>query len=466
MKKILSLTLALLAAAGMQAGEKARYVFYFIGDGMGMGHVNAAETYNRDVLHNDRPLLMAGFPVAAQVRTYSANRPITDSAAAGTALSTGHKTKNGMVGMAPDTTAVYSISTDFMRAGYPVGICTTVAGDDATPASFYAHAAGRGEKATISAQAINSGVNFFGAPVFRGMTDGNGRPTDWVKRMEKEGGYTVVYDSDPYSGTGRRPSKMLMLSSRPDGDQAGYTIDSIPGALTARTLTQTCLDQLLYDVKTNGAPGFFMMMEGGNIDWAAHANDGGAVIKEVLNFQQAIEVAYRFYLQHPDETLIVVTADHDTGGLALGRADNGNPDVSLADFQRISKGRFTDWCSEQARSGEKLTWERMRKFMEENLGFWQGVPVTAEEERELKEAFEKTYGATHEADTKTLYETFSHFTIKVFDIFNRHLGTGFTTGSHTANFVPVYALGAGAELFSRNLNNTEIPGLILKAAGL
>lgn len=149
MKKFILAGIAALAAAGMMA-EDARYIFYFIGDGMGMGHVNATEIYNRDVLKNDSPLLMMTFPVASQARTYSASSPITDSAAAGTALSSGYKAKNSMVGMNPDTVPVESIAMDFMKAGFPVGVGTTVQADDATPAAWYAHAADRGMKETIS----------------------------------------------------------------------------------------------------------------------------------------------------------------------------------------------------------------------------------------------------------------------------------------------------------------------------
>ena len=103
MKNLKTLIAALMMTiCAFGAGARARYIFYFIGDGMGMGHVYATETYNRDVLGNSSPILMMRFPVATQVRTYSFDRSITDSAAAGTALSTGHKTRNGMVGMAPD----------------------------------------------------------------------------------------------------------------------------------------------------------------------------------------------------------------------------------------------------------------------------------------------------------------------------------------------------------------------------
>ena len=133
---------------------EAKYIFYFIGDGMGMGHVATAETYNHDYLKSTELLLMMQFPYAGQVRTYSANDRITDSAAAGTALATGHKTNNGMIGMNADTVAVMSIAKILKSNGFAVGVASTVAGDDATPAAFYACSPSRHNKYEIAQQAF------------------------------------------------------------------------------------------------------------------------------------------------------------------------------------------------------------------------------------------------------------------------------------------------------------------------
>lgn len=438
-----------------------KYVFYFIGDGMGMGHVNAAETYNRDVLGNSEPLLMLRFPVAAQVRTYSANKPITDSAAAGTALANGNKTNNGMIAVSPDSTKIYrSIAYDFFDAKYRVGIATSVAGDDATPAAFYANAYSRHDNLLIAAQVVKSYFNFFAGAVWRGSRDKDGNPNGWRKLLDNAG-LNVYTDPDEIINLKERPRVALLMAEHPYGDQIGYTIDSIAGALTLPQITAAGLAQL-YDPER----GFFFMVEGGNIDWAAHANDGGAVIKEILNFQKAIDVAYQFYLAHPDETLIVITADHDTGGMALGRYDNSNPNLRLADFQRISKDRFSDYCKELLANGKPISWEEMKQFLSENLGFWDAVTLTEDEEEDLKEDFDRTFIARQGKDIKTLYNDFNQFAVRVFDILNSRMGIGWTATYHTGNFVPLYAIGAGSELFCRNLDNTQVPALIIQAAGL
>jgi len=463
MKRTFFLGLAASAAMSMTA-EDAKYIFYFIGDGMGLGHVNATEIYNRDVLKNDSPLLMLTFPVASQCRTYSANSPITDSAAAGTALSTGVKTKNSMIAMTPDTVPVNSIAVDFMNAGYAVGVGTTVQADDATPSAWYAHAANRGMKEIIASQAANSGLSFLAGGGFKLYNAGREAFEEFVATMKK-GNYEVAEGYKAFkelNGKSRRQQKVLLYPENVGGGQVGYTIDSIPGALTCAQITEACL-QTLQNVNPDK---FMMMIEGGNIDWAAHANDGGCVIKEILNFQDAINVAYQFYLRHPDETLIVITADHDTGGMAYGRQSPYGQNIAYADAQKISKDSFGDWTRRWGKDQKNPMWEEMETELREKLGFWDKVPVTEQETKELKALFDSTFISKKSTDEKTLYQTFNAFTAKAFDILNSHIGIGWTSTYHAGNFVPVYAVGANSNYFSGNLNNTEIPMLIKRAAGL
>ncbi|MDE6649605.1 MAG: alkaline phosphatase [Muribaculaceae bacterium] len=463
MKKIL-LSVMMAAAATAASAEDAKYVFYFIGDGMGLGHVNATEAYNRDVLNSEQPLLMMTFPVASQARSYSASSPITDSAAAGTALSTGHKTKNSMIAMDPDTVAVNSIAVDFMNAGYAVGVGTTVQADDATPAAWYAHAENRGMKETIAPQAAESGLSFLAGGHFKLNGAGDAAFAEFLNVMRK-GNYEIAEGYAAFNELKRKggkfPQKVMMYSDNPTWGQVGYTIDSIPGALTCAQITDACL----YTLENVSPDKFLMMIEGGNIDWAAHANDGGGVIKEILNFQDAINVAYQFYLRHPAETLIVVTADHDTGGMSLGR-NGGKYDLAYADAQKISKDVFGEWTRNWGKSTENPSWEEMEKALRDKLGFWTIVPVTERETKELKDLFDETFISKKAQDEKTLYHTFNAFTAKAFSILNHHMGIGWTTTSHAGNFVPVYAVGANAQYFTGSLDNTDIPKLIKCAAGL
>lgn len=463
MKRFVLTAVAAAASFAIMA-ENAKYVFYFIGDGMGLGHVNATEVYNRDVLKSNQPILMMTFPVASQARTFSTSSPITDSAAAGTALSSGHKTKNSMIGMNPDTVPVNSIAIDFMKAGYAVGVGTTVQADDATPAAWYAHAANRNMKESIAPQAAQSGLSFLAGGGFKLKGAGEEAFQEFLKVMKK-GDYEIVQGYAAFNelkGKGAKfPQKLMMYPSREYGGQVGYTIDSIPGAMTCAQITEACLHTL----ENVNPDKFLMMIEGGNIDWAAHANDGGAVIKEILNFQDAINVAYQFYLRHPDETLIVVTADHDTGGMAFGR-DGGPYNVAYADAQKISKDSFADWTRKWGTDTKDPNWEEMEKVLKDKLGFWTTVPVSEWQTKELKQLFEDTFVSKKAEDQQTLYHTFNAFTAKVFSILNYHMGIGWTSTYHAGNMVPVYAIGANARYFSGSLDNADIPKLIMRAAGI
>lgn len=463
MKRILLSGIVAVATLAMIADD-ARYVFYFIGDGMGLGHVNATEAYNRDVLKSEQPILMMTFPVASQARTYSASSPITDSAAAGTALSAGVKTKNSMIGMNPDTVAVNSIAVDFMKAGYAVGVGTTVQADDATPAAWYAHAENRGMKETIAPQAAASGLSFLAGGGFKLHGAGEEAFVEFLNTMRK-GNYEIAEGYAAFNELKRKggkfPQKVMLMPENAAGGQVGYTIDSIPGYLTCAQITEACLHTL----ESVNPDKFLMMIEGGNIDWAAHSNDGGGVIKEILNFQDAINVAYQFYLRHPAETLIVVTADHDTGAMAYGR-NGGAYNIAYADAQKISKDAFADWTRNWGKETANPTWEEMEQVLKEKLGFWTTVPLSERETKELKELFDDTFISKRAEDEKTLYHTFNAFTAKAFAILNHHMGIGWTTTYHAGNFVPVYAIGANAQYFTGSLDNNEIPLLIKRACGV
>ncbi len=170
-------------------------------------------------------------------------------------------------------------------------------------------------------------------------------------------------------------------------------------------------------------------------------------------------MAYDFYLSHPDETLIVVTADHDTGGMAL----NGKVNLGMADYQRMSKDAMSDYFREMIKNGTPVSWAEMKDFLKAKLGFWTSVKVNDAQNEMLEKAFEKTFVAREGKDEKGLYNSFDEFVNKVFDVMNHRIGTHFTTRSHSANPVPVFAIGKGSELFGTVMNNTEIPVKILKA---
>ncbi len=460
-KHLLAAT-ALMAASSAQA-DAPRYIFYFIGDGMGLNPVMTAQTYNRLVLQNDKPLTMMQMPVASWCQTWSVSSPVTDSAAAGTALSTGTKTKNGMLGMGPDTTSVTSLAAQLYDRGYGIGIITSVCPDDATPGAFYAHVANRSQYYDIGIQAARSGYHFLGGSSWRGTKDKEGNPTD-LEAVMTQNGYQTVYGPE---GIDKINSEKVVLLNTPgagnNDNNIGYTIDSLPGALTLPVITRACLDHLT----ARHPDKFFMMVEGGNIDHALHGNDGGTAIMEILNFQQALALAYDFYLQHPDETLILVTADHDTGGSAMvSSSQGGAPRLEYFKYQKVSKEAFSNYCKGILRSRMIYKWEDMEQYLRENLGFFDHVPVSDAEKAELQKLFNDTFELRNSADEKTLYANFNAFAVRVFKLLNDAAGVRFNTGSHAGGPVPVFAVGAGSEAFMNVNNNCCLARKLRKIAEL
>ena len=385
----------------ISAQQKAKYVFYFIGDGMGFNHVSLTEYWlgHTQGVFDSRPLSFSQFPVLGWAVTHSESNLITDSAAAGTALSTGNKTKNGMLATGPDSTALTSISYKIHDAGYKVGISSTVGINHATPAAFYGHNVNRGNYYEIASEIPASEFEFFAGG---GAIESTGDDEDKVSVYEaiENGGYVIaegMEGMDDFAAKKDGAEKMMLLQK--DGrlrTELPYAIDMKEYDMTQADLVRASID-FLYDEEGEG---FFVMSEGGRIDWASHGNDTKAVILETLSLSDAVAEAVRFYNEHPDETLIVVTADHETGGLTLSWEKGYN--LYLDKLEEIS-------CSKD---------------------------MVSEEERERMNEI------SHEARI------------------------GWTTGDHSAANVPVFAIGAGSDLFSGRMDNTDIPKRICEAMGV
>lgn len=438
-----------------EKNQELKYIFYFIGDGMGLNPVLAGEAFNRSVLGNDTPLLMLQFPVTSYATSHSASSDVTDSAAGGTALATGHKTRNGMVGMDADSVAVQSIASKLFNQGWGVGLVTTGAPDDATPASFYAHQPNRGMYYEIGAEAAKSGYQFIAGSNWRGLRDKKGNDTGLAK-MFADNDVVTVRGLDALRGVDSRRVVLLNTDSV-HSSTIGYTVDSIPGVLTLPGMTEACLKHL----QKVSPDRFFMMVEEGDIDHSAHSNDGGGVVHEVLTLQNAIRVAYDFYLQHPDETLIVVSADHNTGGMALGNMFcSYMANLKTIPYQRISKDRFSDWCRKLLKDKTPVSWDDMKKELTDKFGYWTAVPLTKEQEEYIRREFDRTFVQGDARTHETMYNSSNNFVEAVFDTFNDIAGIGFTTERHTGDFVPVFAIGVDSSRFQGLHDNTDLPKLI------
>lgn len=461
MMKKLSILALFIAIAISAVADAPKYIFYFIGDGMGPSQVLSTQHYLRQALNSDRQLSMTKLPVNSYVVTYSASSPVTDSAAAGTALSTGHKTRNGMLGMDADTIAVTSVAKILHDNGYGVAILTNVPADDATPGAFYAHVPNRAMFYEIGRDAADSDYELIAGSALRGTVYPDGQPTDLLPYLESKGVAMVSTPEELLASDSRRA--ILVPATSTTRWNTGYAIDAIEGTPSLADLTSAAIAHL----QKHTPDRFFIMTEGGNIDHAGHANDAGTAIKDVLAFDEAIERAIDFYVEHPAETLIVITADHETGGMSIGNNAAGyTAFTQYFEPQKISKEGFSKYCDQMIAEGQTITWPEMKQYLTDNLGLYTVVPVDEARDARLQEAFNRTFLEKNAQRQETLYADLNHFPVEVFNVLNTVAGIGWTTNGHSGSPVPLYAAGAGARLFIGQNDNTAVPEKILQAAGL
>ena len=307
--------ITLTSCCNKQDNTRAKYVFLFIGDGMGATHVAAAESYisHKAGKLGGEQLLMTTFPYYGTCTTHSADRNVTCSSAAGTAIACGEKANNGTVGINKDSVKIYSVAHELHKDGYNVGIISTVPLNHATPSAFYAHNVSRGNGYEISQDIPSSEYEYFAGAGFLELKgkEGNDVATD---AFLEENGYVVGYGVEEFLRKSEGKEKAIFCQASNKEESADNYISD---AKEAEDVSLAKMLELGMDFIGTEEP-FFFMCEGGTIDWAAHDNRTMSMVTDVISFDEAIKVAYEFYLKHKDETLIVVTADHETGGLTLG----------------------------------------------------------------------------------------------------------------------------------------------------
>lgn len=476
--KIRTLIIVLIAVTIIQGcgnisqnSPKAKYVFYFIGDGMGFQHVTAAQSFQaalQNRIGNDH-LSFTRFPVAGNSSTYAYNRYITGSAAAGTALATGSKTSINTIGLNHNhSDTLFSIAYTAKNAGLNVGIATSVSIDHATPAAFYAHQKSRDYYHNISHDLLKSGYRFFASGGFR---DPEGKYTDNPKGniydVGKELGFYFTQSLSLNDSLLNNYSTIVYSTPSPSEKyNLKYHIDNNPDDVTLAQITSMGINVL------DNPNGFFFMIEGGKIDWASHDNDAASAIKDVIAFSDAIAVAVEFYKKHPDETLIVVTADHETGGLSLGNRLNGyESNISLLENQKSSLDVFNKKVKEfKEVHANKPSFNEVLQFLEQELGLGREDAKLSDDQLDwLKYAYNASIANLTKEQSKKYRKEFGSFdpiASASIQILNQKAGIGWTSLSHTGSIVPVYALGAHQDLFNGQMDNIDIPRKIAQAMGL
>jgi alkaline phosphatase len=282
----------------------------------------------------------------------------------------------------------------------------------------------------------------------------NTKAPDIFPQIE-QAGYFIAKGYDDFKANAGKSKKTVLVTKNweaPDG--IPFAIDRTSDDLTLKQITEAAIEALTKD----NNKGFFLMLEGGRIDWAGHSNDPGANIKEVIDMDEAVKVAYEFYKKHPKETLIVITADHETGGLTAGK---GNMRIDVLQHQKMSFDKLTGKIKDlSASKNDNLSWDDVKNLLTETLGFWKEIPIKWEHEKALRDAYEDTFTQRRGATGLN----YSLISTKAKQVMSESAQLGWATGSHSANYVPVFAIGAGQELFNAKMDNTDIPKNIIKAA--
>lgn len=443
-------------------GMSPKYIFVFVGDGMSMTQIAATEMFLAagESKPNQKKLSFSQFEAQGLTTTYDAGSLITDSASAVTALASGNKTLSGVINMDTTKTKKFTTIAELGKSkGYKIGVISSVSINHATPAGFYAKEASRGNYYEIGLQLANSSFDYFGGGGFVHPT-GKEKDQKDLYEIVKEKGFKLARTPEEINALKNGDKAVAISSILADGNALNYDMDRSENELSLADFTKKGIDVL------NNRKGFMLFVEAGKIDWACHANDGMAAIKDVIAFNESINVAMDFMKKNPRDTLIVVTGDHETGGMSLGFA--GTKYSTFFDIlkeQKMSYVKFDEIIAEMREENKLSSLNDILPIIKENFGLNTDNPesnlyLTEYEIKQLQEAFDLSKKEeTSRPESKEIYLTFGGYeplSVQVSHILNRKAGIGWTSYSHTAVPVPTYATGRGSDLFDGYYDNTDI----------
>ena len=462
-----------------QAVKAPKYVFLFIGDGMSYPQIQSTADYlgaledadywqaepslddnGGAVLDGPSYLNFMNFEAAGSAVTYDSNSFCPDSASTATSISTGHKTYSGTINMDETGTTAYETIAEKVhdQLGMKVGVISSVNLNHATPAAFYAHQASRNDYYEIGLELVESGFEYFAGGGLLKPTGAEGDQAD-LYTLAEEAGYNVVKTQAEAEKVTEGPV-VIVDEHLADGDAMAYELDRTDDMWALADYVEKGIEVLDND------KGFFMMCEGGKIDWACHANDAASSIHDTKAMADAVQVAIDFAEEHPDETLILVTGDHETGGLTIGFAGTDyDTYLNLLESQKISFAKYdSDYVA--AYKENKTSFEDVLADIETLFGLktegeeGDKLVLTPYELSQLKTAYEKSINETatgmDEQQEYVMYGTYEPLTVTITHILNNKSGVSFTSYSHTGLPVAVLAHGLNAEQFNGYYDNTEI----------
>ncbi len=443
-----------------EENDMPKYIFLFIGDGMSYPQITAAQDYLGTLEHEhieDVRLGFTQFESLGNATTYDATSFAPDSASTATSIATGEKTHSGVVNMDITKTIPLEAISEKLKEqlGYEIGIVSNAGINHATPAAFYAHQESRNNYYEIGEELITSDFDYFGCGGIKKFDD-DGREN--LYDLAEENGYSIYDTKESILNIDEKDDKVIAISPTLEWGALPYAIDLAEDDLDLADFTRKGIEVLDKD------KGFFMMVESGKIDWAGHANDAMTIIQETVAFDEAIQEAYEFYLEHPEDTLILVTGDHETGGLSVGYAGTGySTYLDVLENQKMSGTAYDSIVGELVE--KEASFEEVLVSIEEVFGL-----TTDEEANELLQLTDREYNLLLDAyevafaeekveyteDMELLYGGYNPITVTTIHILNNKAGIDFTSYAHTALPVPVYAQGKYSEKFVGSYDNTNI----------
>ncbi|MDL2250404.1 alkaline phosphatase [Lachnospiraceae bacterium OttesenSCG-928-J05] len=452
-------------------GKTPKYVFLFIGDGMSYPQFQSASDYlgaleeNDDILSGNKNLSFMDFEVAGSATTYDSTSFCPDSASTATSIASGHKTHSGVINMDESKSESYETIAEKLKEqkDYNVGIITSVNLNHATPAAFYAHQASRGSYYEIGQELIDSDFDYFAGG---GLLLSTGKEEDQkdLYAIAEESGYTVADTKAEAEALAEGDKAIVIGEDLADADSISYEIDRAEDSLALKDYVKKGVEVMGTD------KGFFMMVEGGKIDWACHANDAATAIGDTIALSDAVSEAVAFAQEHPEETLILVTGDHETGGLTIGYAGTQyDTFFDNVEKQKISYAKYDEDYVKGYREAA-VPFEEAMKDVQELFGLTLPENKTAEtdetlvltdyEIEKLRAAYSRTLEGEKEEEPSQEeylnYGGYEAFSVTVTHLINNKSGIGFTSYSHTGLPVAVFAQGTSANLFAGTYDNTEI----------
>lgn len=481
---ILALVLACIpAATAEEAAATPKYVFMFIGDGMGNPQVTATQYYKGAVANPDSEfpvpadLSFTQFPYLGMVTTYDASSFCPDSASTATSMASGEKTLSGVINYDVTLTTPFKLVTEYAKeAGYKIGVVSSVSVDHATPAAYYAKQPSRNDYYEIAVQGITGDtVDYLAGGGFKKPTGADKEnPQPDIMELAVENGWSIPETNDEIRSLNAESGRVLAINPvLQDSKAIHYEIDRERLAAEGEDVLSLA-DFVKAGINVlDNENGFFLMCEGGKIDWAGHANDAATSIHETLAFSDAVQVAVDFAAEHPDETLIIVTADHETGGMTIGFATTAydthftyltNQKISFTDFDSVIADMRDNGASFEDALAEIETYYGLTTEPDQDLS------LTETELNSLRAAFELSMTPVDARELgeeeALLYGGYEPLSMAVSHIINNKAGLSYTSYAHTGLQIPVYATGVGADAFSGLYDNTEIFTRTVEVMGL